>query len=63
MAMFIVGVSGKLIVQAEDKKAAVARANVFMADKGVPSFKGNEFGTEMVENSQVITEPTWTAVG
>ena len=54
MAQFMVKVEGKLLVRAADKKLAIEHANVFMSDKGLPSFKGNEYGTEPVDDSTVL---------
>ena len=51
---FLVSVQGKLIVSADTKEAAMERANVFMADHGVPSFKAQPYGTEQVEDSSVV---------
>ena len=54
MAQFMVKIEGKLLVRAADKKLAIEHANVFMSDKGLPSFKGNEYGTEPVDDSTVL---------
>lgn len=54
MARFMVKVEGKLLITANDKQAAIERANMFMADKGLPSFKGNDYYTEQVEDGSVV---------
>jgi hypothetical protein len=51
---FLVAVQGKLIVSADSKEAAIERANVFVADHGLPSFKAQPYGTEQVEDSTVV---------
>jgi len=55
MSKFLVKVEGKLIVDAADKKLAQDRANVYMGDKGLPGFKATEYGTEQVEDSNILT--------
>ena len=54
MARFVVKVVGKLIVSADSKDAAKERANVFMADHGLPAFKATDYETEQVDDSNVI---------
>jgi len=51
---FIVKVDGKLLVEASDKKLALEKANVFLADKNLGGFKGSEYGTEEVNDTSVI---------
>ena len=54
MAQFLVKIEGKLLVRAADKKLAIEHANVFMSDKGLPSFKGSDYGTEPIDDSTVL---------
>jgi hypothetical protein len=51
---FLVKVDGKLIVEASDKQLAIEKANVFLADKNLGGFKGNEYDTEEITDSSVI---------
>ena len=50
MLRFMVKVEGRLFVQATDKKEALERANVYMVDKGLASFKGTEYSTELLDD-------------
>lgn len=54
MPKFMVKVEGKLLVRAADKKLALEQANVFMADKRLPSFKAVEYHTEEIDDSAIL---------
>lgn len=54
MPKFIVQVQGKLVVTADTKEAAIERTNVFMANNQLPSFKGQAYQTEQIEEAQFI---------
>jgi len=51
---FLVKVEGKLIVEAADKKLAIEKANVFLADKNLGGFKGSEYSTEEIHDTSVV---------
>jgi len=52
--LFIVRVVGKLLVEASDKKLALEKANVFLANKNFGGFKSTDYGTEEVNNTSII---------
>ena len=54
MPKSVVKVEGKLLVRAADKKLALDQTNVFMSDKGLPSFKANEYHTEEIDDSTIL---------
>ena len=54
MPKFIVKVEGKLLVQAESKEAAIERANVHMADVGLPSFKASNYDSYIIDDTTVV---------
>jgi len=51
---FLVKVEGKLLVDASDKRLAIEKANVFLANKNLEGFKGNEYYTEEVHDTRVV---------
>jgi len=56
---FLVKVEGKLIVEAADKKLAIEKANVFLAEKSLGGFKGNEYYVMSVPLRGTMSTSSW----
>ena len=54
MAKWIVEFEGKLIVEADEEKDAKEIANTFLIGKGLSGAKAKNYGTEKLDEAEVI---------